>query len=334
MNIMQNAMATRYAVNPFQTSKGSTVPRLPHFGSWQEKQEQDPKTPPKTPKVPDPTQEPKRENDSPPELLNPDSAQLTPEGEQPPTLISPADIVTDKREKPSLDSFIQDLLTQGQRETLVWTSSGTNLETVVNGYPVRLAEIEVAQGFIQYKFQVFPKGLFSGFRSPLYNIDAPASDPTGQNLGRVYQYALTSLPELYESDRGKNRGVRLFNLGRTRFALVFPQNRQEAERLAGSEDVLFFVKKKGPYYGFNELSQALPPASDAQTPAGAPLQPVLSEGYVDSEEYVPMVFQEENGQVIKEGLSKSAFEALLTRAGVTLQRIIAKGTKLLQDLQR
>lgn len=242
---------------------------------------------------------------------------------QPPDKLQPEE----KREnKPTLSSVIQDLLSKARQEQLTWTSSGTNLETTMNGYPIRLAEIELSGELKVYKFQVFPKGFLSGFRSPLYDIDAPISEPTGQTLANIYQLALNSVPEMYESDWGRNRGIRLFEIGRSRFTLVFPKNRNDAKKASGSDEVLFLVKKKSPYYGFTELTQK----AEGKQPMRS-FKPVESEGYIDRTNYVPLQVNGGENGTTQPGMSRERFLEILAKAGVSLQKIIAKGKKLVEE---
>lgn len=252
--------------------------------------------------------------DRPPKL--PDTGKIAPDKIQP----------EEKREnKPTLPSVIQDLLSKAQQEQLTWTSSGTNLETTMNGYPIRLAEIELNGELKVYKFQVFPKGFLSGFRSPLFDIDAPITEPTGQTLANIYQLALNSVPEMYESDWGRNRGIRLFEIGRSRFTLVFPKNRNDAKQASGSDDVLFLVKKKSPYYGFTELTQK----ADGKQPMRS-FKPVESEGYIDRTNYVPLQVSDGANGTTRPGMSRERFLEILAKAGISLQKIIAKGKKLVE----
>jgi hypothetical protein len=244
---------------------------------------------------------------------------------------------TTRRGKPSLGSFIEALATQGADGRLVWTSIGSNLESQVNGYPVRLAETSYPDGRVFYKLQIFPKGLFSGFKPPLYNLDAPPSEPVGQQIAGIYQQAVLSLPEIYDSDRGRNRGLRILDILRSRFVLVFPKNAAEARRWASQEDVLFFVKPKSLFYGFNDTTQ-IPAAelerisSDEMTPEGT-FKPVLSEGFVTATGYTPMVHRDAAGQVVKTGMSVEQFDEVLRIAGLPMDRIRVRGQELVQAVR-
>lgn len=230
-----------------------------------------------------------------------------------------------RRNKPSLAALVQDLWAEARGNRLTWVSSSSNLETTLNGYPVRLAELSATPGLTMYKFQVFQKGFFSGFRAPLYNLDVPTSEPVGQKLAQVYQAALQSIPELYESDRGKNRGIRLFEIGRSRYTLVFPKKRSDAQAAAGTSDVLFLIKRKGLYYGFTEVTQTA-----KGKPLARSIPPTPVQGYISSREYVPLQTLGDENQPPQVGLSREEFGAVLQKAGVTLQQLIAKGRQLLE----
>jgi hypothetical protein len=230
-----------------------------------------------------------------------------------------------RRNKPSLAALVQDLWEEARGNRLSWVSSSSNLETTLNSYPIRLAELSATPGLTMYKFQVFQKGFFSGFRAPLYNLDVPTSEPVGQKLAQVYQAALQSVPELYESDRGKNRGIRLFEIGRSRYTLVFPKKRSDAQAAAGTLDVLFLIKRKGLYYGFTEVTQ-----NAKGKPLARSIPPTPVQGYISSREYVPIQTLGEETQLPQAGLSREEFGAVLQKAGVTLQQLIAKGRQLLE----
>jgi hypothetical protein len=239
--------------------------------------------------------------------------------------------------KPSLESFIQDLEGMSQAKGIRWRSSGVNLESKINGYPVRLAEVTRRGGAIYYKLQVFPKGWLGAFKSVVYNVDALPQSQTGQKLAAIYQQALSDVPEAYRSNRGRNRKLLVFDLGRTPFALVFPKSGEKAAQWLDQPGVLFFVKRKSGYYG---ESPVIPKTTPVESQLGesqlgnavltTTLKPplggfskrlVLPEGVFTEQGFKTLLYQDEKGAVIQKGMDAEAWQSVLAKAGVTVEKL-------------
>jgi hypothetical protein len=238
-----------------------------------------------------------------------------------------------KTKKPTLQAFVDKMLSASQQKQIRWTRIGTNLECTLGGFPVRLAEtfVTISENLAQFRLQVFPKGLFSSFKSPLFNVDILSSDPLGEQVRQVHQLALKSLPELYDSNSGVNKGLQVFDIGRSRLALVYHTDRTQATQQAGQADVTFFLKPKSYYYGFQEVKSdaaASNASASAQTTASGNLQPTLSEGYFTPTGYTPLVYRDAQGNLIKQGLSLEGVSAALNKAGVDWQDLLDKTEKL------
>ncbi|MBY0405392.1 MAG: hypothetical protein K2X66_15940 [Cyanobacteria bacterium] len=239
--------------------------------------------------------------------------------------------------KPSLESFIQDLEGMTQAKGIRWRSSGVNLESKINGYPVRLAEVTRRGGAIYYKLQVFPKGWLGAFKSVVYNVDALPQSQTGQKLSAIYQQALSDVPEAYRSNRGRNRGILVFDLGRTPFALVFPKSGEKAAQWLDQSGVLFFVKRKSGYYGEFPVIAKTPPVESQLAESqlggsvltttvtnplgGFPKRLVLPEGVLTEQGFKTLLYQNEKGAVIQKGMDAEAWQSVLAKAGVTVEKL-------------
>lgn len=236
-----------------------------------------------------------------------------------------------KTKKPTLQNFVEKMLSASQQKQIQWTSIGTNLECTLGGFPVRLAETFVSETRAQFRLQVFPKGLFSSFKSPLFNVDIMSSDPIGQQVQQVHQLALKSLPELYDSNSGINKGLQVFDIGRSRLALVYHSDRNQAFLQAGQQDVTFFLKPKSYYYGFQEVQSDAPASNasaSAQTTAAGNLQPTLAEGYFTPTGYTPLVYRDAQGNLIKQGLTLEGLTQALNKAGIEWTDLVEKSDKL------
>ncbi len=250
----------------------------------------------------------------------------TVKGENPQTLG-----IFGKTKKPTLQSFVEKMLSASQQKQIRWTAIGTNLECTLGGFPVRLAETFLNESRAQFRLQVFPKGLFSSFKSPMFNVDIMSSDPIGQQVQQVHQLALKTLPELYDSNSGINKGLQVFDIGRSRLALVYHSDRTQATQQSGQADVTFFLKSKSYYYGFQEVQSDAPASNtraSAQTTAAGNLQPTLAEGYFTPTGYTPLVYRDAQGNLIKQGLTLDGVNSALNKAGIDWQDLSEKAEKL------
>ncbi len=161
--------------------------------------------------------------------------------------------VRNSHEAPSLSGIISSLKQAAGQ--LTWISRGGNLETIFQGYPIRLAQENFIPGYPLMVFQVFQRGWLSSWKAPHYSIEIPKVEPPfGEILGNIYQSAAQTLPELPKVYHRAYRGLRRLDLPGTAFVLLKPKRDNLLEypghELRDSKDPmpLFIVQRKSVYH--------------------------------------------------------------------------------------
>ncbi len=221
--------------------------------------------------------------------------------------------VQETQTPPQLTRFIQALAAKGgELEWLRWSS---NLETRLDGHPVRLSRDErTIPQYPLFDLQVFPKRrFFPLFSSPLFSLENVGHDvqPTGPELERIFNTALKTLPELKMSVSEDEQDFRFFQIHNSPFTLVFPKrglDRKHAElgSIPDKVEWALLVREAKPIV-----------LEDLKTPSGF-------KGYVDETGFHPL-------EGVEKPLSVNDFEKILERAGVSMDTVIAKGRKLHED---
>lgn len=219
-----------------------------------------------------------------------------------------------------LNQFIGKLISEGPK--LDWTQWSSNLETRIDGHPVRLSrDVRTIPDYPLFDLQVFPKSRFFGaFSAPLFTLEdvGPDMAPAGPQLHRLFNTALKTLPELKTSIPEEDQDFRFFQIHDTPLTLAFPKNgldRKHPELAQLPEDVSWalLIREKRPREDNPFAKEGLKPPADFK-------------GYIDEQGFHPLKGAEK-------ALDKDSFNQVLNRVGITMDTLINKGRKLHEESQ-